>query len=99
MMKLPFAHVTGAVLLFIAAGLAPRQAIAVPSPKDIATGLALATAPAATKTSLPNVLLIVVDDLGYGELGCLGNPHVPRDIPTPHMDALARTACFSPPAT
>jgi len=33
----------------------------------------------------PNVLLIVVDDLGYGELGCYGG----TEIPTPHMDALA----------
>ncbi len=38
-------------------------------------------------TSKPcNILLIFVDDLGYGELGCQGNPQ----IPTPHIDALAR---------
>ncbi|MEM8734338.1 MAG: sulfatase-like hydrolase/transferase [Planctomycetota bacterium] len=33
----------------------------------------------------PNIVLIVADDLGYGELGCQGNPQ----IPTPHVDALA----------
>jgi arylsulfatase B len=33
----------------------------------------------------PNILLIFVDDLGYGELGCQGNP----EIPTPHIDSLA----------
>ena len=33
----------------------------------------------------PNILLIFVDDLGYGELGCQGNPQ----IPTPHIDAIA----------
>ncbi len=33
----------------------------------------------------PNVLFIVADDLGYGELGSYGG----RDIPTPHLDALA----------
>ena len=33
----------------------------------------------------PNVILIVADDLGYGELGCQGNP----DVPTPHIDSLA----------
>jgi len=33
----------------------------------------------------PNVIFIVVDDLGYGELGCYGG----KAIPTPHMDALA----------
>ncbi len=34
---------------------------------------------------LPNILLIFVDDLGYGELGCQGN----AEIPTPHIDSLA----------
>ncbi len=33
----------------------------------------------------PNVLVIVADDLGYGELGCQGN----KQIPTPHIDSLA----------
>jgi arylsulfatase A-like enzyme len=33
----------------------------------------------------PNILLIVADDLGYGELSIQGNPQ----IPTPHIDFLA----------
>ena len=33
----------------------------------------------------PNILFIVADDLGYGELGCYGG----RDIPTPNLDQLA----------
>ncbi|MFA6546676.1 MAG: sulfatase-like hydrolase/transferase, partial [Limisphaerales bacterium] len=33
----------------------------------------------------PNILLLVADDLGYGELSCQGNPQ----IPTPHIDSLA----------
>ena len=33
----------------------------------------------------PNIVFIVVDDLGYGELGCYGG----KEIPTPHIDALA----------
>jgi arylsulfatase A-like enzyme len=34
----------------------------------------------------PNVLLIVADDLGYGELGAQGN----SQIPTPHIDSIAQ---------
>lgn len=52
--------------------------------------LALATlvgpAPAAEQKP-PNILLLVADDLGYGELSCQGNPQ----IPTPQIDSLARS--------
>ncbi len=34
----------------------------------------------------PNVLVILADDLGYGELGCQGYT---RQIPTPHIDSIA----------
>ncbi len=34
----------------------------------------------------PNILVLLADDLGYAELGCQGS----RDIPTPHIDSLAR---------
>lgn len=33
----------------------------------------------------PNVVVLLADDLGYGELGCQGNPQ----IPTPHIDSIA----------
>lgn len=33
----------------------------------------------------PNIVVILADDLGYGELGCQGNPQ----IPTSHVDAIA----------
>jgi arylsulfatase A-like enzyme len=33
----------------------------------------------------PNLIVFLADDLGYGELGCQGNP----EIPTPHIDSIA----------
>jgi arylsulfatase B len=40
----------------------------------------------AAEPARPNVVLIVADDLGYGETGMQGN----REIPTPHIDSIAR---------
>jgi len=34
----------------------------------------------------PNLIVILADDMGYGDIGCYGSP----DVPTPHIDALAR---------
>ena len=33
----------------------------------------------------PNIIVLLADDLGYGELGCQGN----EEIPTPHIDSIA----------
>jgi arylsulfatase len=41
---------------------------------------------AAERSDRPNIVLIVADDLGYGELGCYGQ----KIIETPRLDALAR---------
>jgi arylsulfatase A-like enzyme len=38
------------------------------------------------KAARPNIVFIVADDLGYGELGSFGG----TEIPTPHLDRLAR---------
>jgi Arylsulfatase A and related enzymes len=38
-----------------------------------------------TKTSLPNIIVFYVDDLGYGDLGCYGA----KGVETPNIDSLA----------
>lgn len=38
----------------------------------------------------PNVVVILADDLGYGDLGCTGS----REVPSPQLDALAKQGCF-----
>ena len=48
--------------------------------------VALASVVSAAPSARPNILLIVADDLGYGDLSCQGNPQ----IPTPHIDSLAK---------
>ena len=40
---------------------------------------------AATTADRPNVVIILADDLGYGDLGCYGHPK----FKTPHLDRLA----------
>jgi arylsulfatase A-like enzyme len=52
----------------------------------LALGLSPAVTPPVQAERHPNVVLIVADDLGYGETGAQGNP----EIPTPNIDSLAR---------
>ncbi|MBL9186349.1 MAG: sulfatase-like hydrolase/transferase [Opitutaceae bacterium] len=51
----------------------------------LALALVASAAWAAQTAPRPNIVFIVADDLGYGELGSYGG----REIPTPHLDALA----------
>jgi len=40
----------------------------------------------AARTTAPNILFIMADDLGYADVGCYGR----EDVATPHIDSLAR---------
>jgi arylsulfatase A-like enzyme len=46
---------------------------------------ALGTAFGASSTEKPNILFILIDDLGFGDFGCTGN----TEVPTPNIDRLA----------
>ncbi len=52
--------------------------------RDLLSGLAATACVAASRK--PNIVLLLADDLGYGELGCQGN----AEIPTPHIDSIAQ---------
>jgi len=41
--------------------------------------------PLETGSSKPNIVILFIDDLGYGDIACFGNPR----IPTPNIDSLA----------
>lgn len=58
-----------------------------PNSTLILAGIILSGLPALAErvSGMPNIVILLADDLGYGELGCQGN----REIPTPHIDAIA----------
>ncbi len=49
-----------------------------------------AAAPAEARK--PNIVVIVSDDQGYADISF--NPHHPKEVSTPHLDALARESVF-----
>lgn len=56
-------------------------------PRLIAPAFALVLAASAVAADRPNILFILADDLGYGDLGCYNSA---SKIPTPNLDRLAR---------
>jgi len=61
----------------------------------IITGLILfSPTPGLTAANLapPNIVVILTDDQGYGDISF--NPNHPKEVATPHMDALAREGVF-----
>ena len=40
---------------------------------------------AVAQADRPNILVVLADDMGYGDLGCMGS----EKLITPHLDALA----------
>ena len=58
----------------------------------IAAAFQLAVSTAAKK---PNIIFILADDLGYGDLGCFGQTHVK----TPILDKMAAEESALPPST
>jgi len=62
----------------------------------IMTGAALAACSCTQNTQTPNIVFILADDLGWGDLSCYGQQH----FDTPNIDALAEhgmrfTQCYS----
>ena len=55
-------------------------------PACMAALMVAAVVRAAPATAQPNILLMYVDNVGYGDLGCYGN----REVITPRIDRLAR---------
>jgi arylsulfatase A-like enzyme len=52
----------------------------------VSLGLLFAAGTTADAARKPNVVVIVGDDMGYADIGC----HGCKDIPTPHLDSLAK---------
>ena len=77
LMRIRASFVKPTILGALLAGSLSSVAAAAPAPAQ----------PPAAEPRKPNIVLIVADDLGYGETGAQGYA---TDIPTPHIDAIAR---------
>ncbi len=57
-----------------------------------AGAFALASMGAAATSRPPNIIVILTDDQGYADISF--NPHHPKEVSTPHLDALARESVW-----
>jgi arylsulfatase A len=67
-----------------------------PSPLAIAASLVFAAAGTVSAADRPNILMVLSDDLGYGDIACFGC----KDVQTPNLDRFAAeslklTACYA----
>jgi hypothetical protein len=77
------AVLVGIVLLIV--GLLGGTTLAAASALGAVAPMRFAQAQTPSTQAKPNILFMLVDNLGYGELGCQGN----SQIPTPQIDSLA----------
>ena len=60
-------------------------------PLSLSLFLSFSAAATAATAPRPNIIVLLCDDLGYGDLSCFAHP----EIRTPHLDQLAREGAQS----